>query len=1417
MKRLFTGITQLAVATLFVLIAASAPAQEFPPADNADAYLPGQDSPAGETALLRAPGTQRPQPLTPWIERIGTRKGITDHELEQEMFAGPDGAVLKRGFFEPWQGLLTEFLEPFVEVEAGTIAGLEKSKRYLIIPTGALEGASSSEFFKAGLAEFAESGGVIICFAQRFGADYSGLPVPNNETLEAAGWTQDAGPLFRASVVQNQHPLLASIRKTTPHIETSGYLRSYPRNAKVLLARPDGFPTFVLYPFGAGWVVVTTLFSDVSYDQGMLDPVEKALIRDLLFWARSPAQVVQAMPGEHLNFNLTIPGPEQGEASQVRLMVLASDNGKIMSARVAPLSIKTGQSQSLAFTFDVPADARPGTYHMEYILQNPAGQDLSSRIETEAGRFSVGQPAAMAPLPRQNQALTAFPAQFRVQPSLDRTGDKLKVNFDILLESKSMLHTGQDFFVRVAGQEKTFRLTDNKAAVSLDVSGDAQSGRIAYALYHSSGRSLARGALPVIGPAARGVFARKAHFLSGSNAQVMTAGLGGGELTIRGQGIFDRQVVAENADVEFPLPAGLPTGTYRLAANYLTLDGGVKRGDISINVLGNVVQFQDAALEIKSERGAYSAAARLKITAAQKALVHVKLSLKKPDGSLLPAAERDVTLAPGMQETLFSFPFKPEQAGMWELRYEMSVQMPKGPGRPAQSMVIASGQKLFDAGDAALLGLAPALPIYYEPKGPVDVSALVYGRGAARIEILVDGKRVRKEQRDLSGAYAFTATLTELKPGPHIIKAALKGASLESVREIPFIYGARLPDLTANLKLADQSDVLIPIGIGVQNLGRMTSRKSRASVYDGDPAKGGTLIATLDIPQLESGQQEVSLIDWSLYKKAGRRTLYAVADTGNVVEESNKKNNTASVEVTIPDILLLFRTHKKVFTSDENIPLVITAANFTTTAYQDLRLTIQVTDSAGKSVFSDSVALPEFPPDTNKTLNREIQVPAIPVGSYKASVQIFRNEISLADFSSLISILPTLLLKGALDGTPPIASLCRPFTMRYRVQSTGNIQPSAGSHTLEIRAKGGAQPVYAKQLPAGADQKTVTIDAMDFPRGNYTISLKASAVNQQYGISKDFSLGERSFTVAGPLDVRRNDAKFLRVLVWTGQSGIPVDQAVAEKIVTQAFDQENIYYRIVDRADDFIAQAATGAFNAFVLFETTEMLEKTDWLRNRIESGYGLVIIGSGEKTRAVAESLDYRFEEEAPDTTTLIALSGDSGLGLSGTIPASGRILSPWLKGAATAAEFTGSRHSAAIIGKRGKGTAIVMPFSFTRSARDSGTTSLYSLLLRSTVNAAAPKEGEPGGTAAGELSVSSPSGSARARLVETLPAGSRVIWTNGGVASGSKITYEFTSDPEPRILMYLFQPGNGKMESPSAEAFFECNGKFVSQGKVE
>jgi hypothetical protein len=410
------------------------------------------------------------------------------------------------------------------------------------------------------------------------------------------------------------------------------------------------------------------------------------------------------------------------------------------------------------------------------------------------------------------------------------------------------------------------------------------------------------------------------------------------------------------------------------------------------------------------------------------------------------------------------------------------------------------------------------------------------------------------------------------------------------------------------------------------------------------------------------------------------------------------------------------------------------------------------------------------------------------------------------------SALPTLQLSGELDNTPRTVMLCTPLTIRFSVKNTGSVHITSGSIALGIKGAGTRQPIFARQLPVTTDIDSIRIENVAFPPGEYTLTLKASIVDREY------TLAARPLTVTAPIVVKRAVSSVPRVLLWLGRTGNPVQRVFAEKIVREVFDVDDVYIMIVDTAEAFTNQVMSGDFNISVMFETDEPLDRSDRLQDQVARGMGLVVIGPEDKTRMTTETFGFTFLEMRTTAPTMLLLTDDSGMELSGTVPVSGRILLPQKKGAKPAALLAGERKPVVLIDTAGNGKVIVMPFSLTRSALDAGTTSLYSLLLRAAVHDAAPENDELTGVSSFELLVSAPSGSVRARVVETLPAGTRVIWTNAeGTVKNNTILYDLIADKEPQRLLYVYRPPAGSKSPSFSEVFFECNENLVSQGTIE
>ena len=413
---------------------------------------------------------------------------------------------------------------------------------------------------------------------------------------------------------------------------------------------------------------------------------------------------------------------------------------------------------------------------------------------------------------------------------------------------------------------------------------------------------------------------------------------------------------------------------------------------------------------------------------------------------------------------------------------------------------------------------------------------------------------------------------------------------------------------------------------------------------------------------------------------------------------------------------------------------------------------------------------------------------------------------------------PALLLQGSLEGTPAITAPCRPLEVRIKAWSAGNVPPTGGTLRLEIRSKGPGRIVYALRLPFVLEARTSRIDKIDLPRGEYMISLRGSAVDQRRGQRRDFVLAEQPLTVGDAVSVKRSAASFPRVLVWAGgDQSTPIEQALIEKMVREAFAEDPAYVAVVSSAAAFVAQALTGMFNEYLLVDIYETLDAGEALKHGLARGHGAVMFGSGDHSRLMAETFGFRFEQPSRSTSASLVVPAGSVLGLSGSLPLAGPTLVPERRSALVLASYADGR-PAVLLDKVDGGRIMVLPFPLTRSALSSGISTIYSRLVREAVLATVPQADMQDDLVPVTLTVASVTGPVQARLTETLPPGAAMLWSNRKASTGKgTATFEMTADSDPKTVFYFFRPGKDGDRRSFTTVSTACGGEFKTQGKVE
>lgn len=110
------------------------------------------------------------------------------------------------------------------------------------------------------------------------------------------------------------------------------------------------------------------------------------------------------------------------------------------------------------------------------------------------------------------------------------------------------------------------------------------------------------------------------------------------------------------------------------------------------------------------------------------------------------------------------------------------------------------------------------------------------------------------------------------------------------------------PDLKVNaITLGNLSPTVgqsITVDVEIRNIGQATAGSSTCALYQGDPAAGGTQIATADCGNLSPNINSVVNFNWTP-NQPGRVVLFAVADSDNMLPESDETNNRGSVTVDV--------------------------------------------------------------------------------------------------------------------------------------------------------------------------------------------------------------------------------------------------------------------------------------------------------------------------------------------------------------------------------------------------------------------------------------------------------------------------------------------------------------------------------------
>ncbi|MCG2783232.1 MAG: hypothetical protein L6243_06555, partial [Candidatus Altiarchaeales archaeon] len=220
----------------------------------------------------------------------------------------PEVGVLFRGHMLSTSKLLARFNEPIVFLDVNFNPDPMKYP-ILVIPSGGLYGLESSPSFRNKLEQYVSKGGTIFTFSQQYGYEYSALP----GGLAGFGWEEDQSCLQAGVAISEYHPILSGQDSEVSDVQVDGYFTKWPENATIPLTRTkNGMPALVIYSYGNGTVIASTIFTDWNFEHGQATEDGINLVRDIIAWVKYPEEIPEFADKVNLSvnvFNYHLPFP----------------------------------------------------------------------------------------------------------------------------------------------------------------------------------------------------------------------------------------------------------------------------------------------------------------------------------------------------------------------------------------------------------------------------------------------------------------------------------------------------------------------------------------------------------------------------------------------------------------------------------------------------------------------------------------------------------------------------------------------------------------------------------------------------------------------------------------------------------------------------------------------------------------------------------------------------------------------------------------------------------------------------------------------------------------------------------------------------------------------------------------------------
>jgi hypothetical protein len=863
--------------------------------------------------------------------------------------------------------------------------------------------------------------------------------------------------------------------------------------------------------------------------------------------------------------------------------------------------LKPGEEKEVTFRFMAPSDLEDKDYVSHYRLKTD-GTTLAEGVVTY--RVEGIRLAVTASLDRQNYSV----------------GDTANLTLTITRQDAGV---APNLFVRVNyngfEEKRDFQLSGSQTlsfAVPLpQITGE----KLFYGIYADTGRSIHLNALYIHkADELLSITTNRQVYNPGETVSVNINGNSTGNLTLSGPGDFsDTFVFAGSAVRSFTLPSTMIAGTYKVNSRLVAADGSAIAAVHPFDVAGIQVKVKEALLDKPKYAATDVIKFVLTVESNQDTPATVRTWVVDPAGNYAEAGSIDANLD-AVRPVLLNLnsSLLTGSLGIHKLVY----------GIYQGNLLLASGAKAFDIGEAVLLGIATDRTDYPEITLPVTVKADLYGQADVGLEFFLDGAGIRANTLALAGfaSHTFVIPPAALMPGLHTLKVVLTTGGLTSTKELSFTYGSGLPELTARIIAAALNGAVLPLTVTVTNQGTTAAAQNTLALYDGDPAKGGKFIASLGVPALQPGTSASLPYNWSVLGKSGDQTVHVLVDAENVVTEFNEGNNGAWYTVSLPNLAFAVTTGKPAYGANEEVGVSVSLANLTAgTTFNNVNLKTELADSKGATTILVDKAIAALLPALETSAITGWNTASNPPGNYAVNARLSSGATELAKGAASFIIKPTFSFTGKLTLVKPEVIQGFPLTVDFTVLNNGNIDITDGLAMVEFIEKSSGMAAktvsqHFAHLPLLQSlSRIVDIGKIDLPPGDYSIRLNAVAS----GVS--FPIDEKVLKILPPLEVAKGLSASSRVLVFLekkdkedGEYGNSDDGhergeriSRTAAVIRQALDGMEIYYTIAHDAKQFKAAVRSGFYNSYILAGEKPLPDHlAAELAERINSGEGLVL-----------------------------------------------------------------------------------------------------------------------------------------------------------------------------------------------------------------